>query len=166
MPTHYLNQCWIILNWYLINKLQWNLILNSNPVTEKNTFEIAVCKMGRILSAQWRPSCSGFNVTNLIKIVAIYMWQTETGPRQDNIIHNYMNPGYGVATICHQVRCLRWGHPSLLYTAKSLLIWYKMFCMRDISYRLMWMKFLNILSVYAHSGTHRHFNWWTIVVLT
>ena len=34
--------------------------------------------------------------------------------------HNYANPVYGVATICHQVRCLRWGHPSLFHTATSL----------------------------------------------
>ena len=40
----------------------------------------------------------------------------------------------------------------------SLLIWYKMFCMRDISYRLIWMKYINMLSVYAQSGTHRPFN--------
>ena len=58
------------------------------------------------------------------------------------------------------------GHPSLFHTATSLLIWYKMFCMRDISYRLTWMKFLNMLSVYAQSGTHRHVNWLIIAVLT
>ena len=29
---------------------------------------------------------------------------------------------YGVVTICHQVRWLRWGHPSLFHTATSLLI--------------------------------------------
>ena len=34
-----------------------------------------------------------------------------------------------------------------------LLIWYKMFCMRDISYRLIWMKCINMHSVYAQSGT-------------
>ena len=36
--------------------------------------------------------------------------------------NNYANPVYGVATICHQVRWLRWGHPSLFHTATSLLI--------------------------------------------
>ena len=36
---------------------------------------------------------------------------------------NYVNPAYGVATICRQVRWLRWGHPSLFHTATSLLIW-------------------------------------------
>ena len=32
------------------------------------------------------------------------------------------NPLYGVTTICHQVRWLRWVHPSLFHTATSLLI--------------------------------------------
>ena len=38
------------------------------------------------------------------------------------ILFNYADPVYGVATICHQVRCLRWGQPSLFHTAMSLLI--------------------------------------------
>ena len=67
---------------------------------------------------------------------------------------NYANPVYGVAIICHQVRWLCWGHPSFFHIATSLLIWYKMFCVRDISYRLIW-KF----SVYAQSGKHSRFNW-------
>ena len=79
---------------------------------------------------------------------------------------NYANPVYGVAAICRQVRCLRRGHPSLLHTATSLLFWYKMFCIRDIPYRLTWMKFINMLSVYAQSGRHRRVNWWIITVLT
>ena len=52
------------------------------------------------------------------------------------LLKNYAHPVYGVATICHQVRWLRWGHPSLFHTATSLLIWYKMFCVRDISYSI------------------------------
>ena len=56
--------------------------------------------------------------------------------------YNYTIPVYGVATICHQFRWLRWGYPSLFHTAMSLLIWYKMFCVRDISYRLIWMEFI------------------------
>ena len=84
----------------------------------------------------------------------------------DMDITNYANPVYGVATSFRQVHCLRWGYPSLFYTATSLLIWYKMFYMRDISYRLIWMKFINMLSVYAQSGTHWRFNWWIAAVLT
>ena len=66
---------------------------------------------------------------------------------------------YGVATICHQVRGLRWGHPSLFHIATSLLIWYKIVCLRDISYRLIWLELINMFSVYAQSGTHSRFNW-------
>ena len=75
------------------------------------------------------------------------------------VISNYANPVYDVATICHQVRWLRWGHPSLFHTATSLLIWYKIFCVRDISYGLIWMEFINMFSVYAQSGTNSRFNW-------
>ena len=72
---------------------------------------------------------------------------------------NYANPVYGVAIICHQVRWLRWGHPSLFHTATSLWIWYAMFWVRDISYGLIWMEFINMFSVYAQSGTHSRFDW-------
>ena len=58
------------------------------------------------------------------------------------VIVNYTIPVYGVATICHQFRWLRLGHLSLFHTAMSLLIWYKMFCVRDISYQLIWMEFI------------------------
>ena len=75
------------------------------------------------------------------------------------LILNYASPVYGVATIFHQVRWLRWGHPSLFHIATSLLIWYKMFCVRDISYRLIWMEPIHLFSVYAQSGTHSRFNW-------
>ena len=51
------------------------------------------------------------------------------------------------------------GHPSLFHTAMTLLIWYKMFCMRDTSYRLKWMEFINTFCVYAQFGTHSRFNW-------
>ena len=54
---------------------------------------------------------------------------------------------------------------SFMHT-RLFLIWYKMFCMRDISYRLAWMKFINMLSVFAQSGMHRGFNWWIIAVST
>ena len=53
---------------------------------------------------------------------------------------------------------IRCRHPSLFHTATSLLIWYEMFWMRDISNRLTWVKFINMLSVYVQSGTHRPFN--------
>ena len=35
----------------------------------------------------------------------------------EHVTPNSANPVYGVATICHQVRRLCWGHPSLIHTA-------------------------------------------------
>ena len=53
-PSHYLNQCWNIVNWSLRNKLQWNSNRCSNIFIEENTFENVVCEM---LSISSRPQC-------------------------------------------------------------------------------------------------------------
>ena len=44
------------------------------------------------------------------------------------------------------------------HAATSLLIWYNIFYMRDISYRLIFMKFIIMFSVYVQSGTHMRFH--------
>ena len=59
--------------------------------------------------------------------------------------------------------------PGLLHalgTAMSLLNWYKMACLGDILRRLIRMTFISMLSGYVQSGSHKHFHWWSIVVLT
>ena len=43
-----LNQCWIIVNWTLRNKLQWNFNRNSDIFIQENGFENVVCKMASI----------------------------------------------------------------------------------------------------------------------
>ena len=45
-PSHYLNQCSLIVNWTPRNKLQWNL--NQNPIIfiQENAFENVVCQNG------------------------------------------------------------------------------------------------------------------------
>ena len=45
VPSHYLNQCWIIVNWTIANKFQWNFYCNSNIFSEENMFENVVCKI-------------------------------------------------------------------------------------------------------------------------
>ena len=53
-PSHYLNQCWIIANWTLRNKFQWNFNRNSNIFIHENAIESVVCEMAFILSRpQW-----------------------------------------------------------------------------------------------------------------
>ena len=53
-PSHYLNQCWLIVYWILSSKFQWNSNRNSNIFIEENMYENIVCKMVAILS---RPQC-------------------------------------------------------------------------------------------------------------
>ena len=52
--SHYLNQCWVIVNWTLRNKLQWNLNRNSNIFIQENALESVVWETADILS---RPQC-------------------------------------------------------------------------------------------------------------
>ena len=56
-----------------------------------------------------------------------------------------------------------WG-TSLFYVAMSLLNWYKMACMGDILHKLIWMKFISLLSMYGKFRIHMHFHWRIIVV--
>ena len=49
-PSHYLNQYWVIVNWSLRNKLQWNLNQNTTFIIHKNVSENIVCEMAAILS--------------------------------------------------------------------------------------------------------------------
>ena len=47
------------------------------------------------------------------------------------------------------------------------LFWFDIKCSAwEISYRLIWKKFVNMLSVYAQSEKHRRFNWLIIAILT
>ena len=51
VPSHYLHQCWLIVNWTLGNKLQWNF-----HKKEKVSFKKIKLK---ILSAKWQLYCPG-----------------------------------------------------------------------------------------------------------
>ena len=48
MPSHYLNQCWVIVNWTLRNKLQWHFIQNMKLFIHENASQNIVCKMTAI----------------------------------------------------------------------------------------------------------------------
>ena len=53
-PSHYLNQCWNIVNWTLSNKLQWNFNRNSNIFFKKMCLKVS--------SVKWWPFCIVLNV--------------------------------------------------------------------------------------------------------
>ena len=50
VPSYYLNQCWVIVNWSLGNNLQWNFNQNTKLFIHKNAFENIVCEIAVILS--------------------------------------------------------------------------------------------------------------------
>ena len=53
-PSHYLNQCWNIVNWTIANKLQWNF-------HQIYTFSFKKMHL-KLPSGNWRPFCFGLNV--------------------------------------------------------------------------------------------------------
>ena len=50
VPSHYLNHCWLIFDWTLGNKCQWNVNQNAIIFKTENVFENVVCKMATTLS--------------------------------------------------------------------------------------------------------------------
>ena len=49
-PSHYLNQCWFIVNWTLGTKLKWSFNKNTKLFFNENASENIVCEMAVILS--------------------------------------------------------------------------------------------------------------------
>ena len=49
-PSQYLNQCWLIVNWIPVNKLQWNTNQNTKVFIRETAFENVVCEMAAILA--------------------------------------------------------------------------------------------------------------------
>ena len=70
---------------------------------------------------------------------------------------NYVSPVCCVATVCHQVRCVYWGHLGHFHRAISHLKWCKIVCMRYLACTLSQMKSINIFSMFLQSGVPRLF---------
>ena len=67
-PSHYLNQCWNIVNWTLGNKLQWNLI-------EIQTFSLKKIRL-KMLSAKCCSFCLSLNVL-ILCLHMVCRWTTQ-----------------------------------------------------------------------------------------
>ena len=48
-PSHYLNQCWLIVNWTQGLELQWKINQYTRPFILENAFENVICKLVAIL---------------------------------------------------------------------------------------------------------------------
>ena len=59
-PSHYLNQCWLIVNWTFRDKLLWNSNRNSNVFIEENAIENVVCNFPAKLSRGAGDVLTGF----------------------------------------------------------------------------------------------------------
>ena len=68
-PSHYLSQCWLIVNWTLRNKLQWNFNQNTKIFIHENAPENIVCEMVAIFSGGYELSIHN---TDSIPVVAIH----------------------------------------------------------------------------------------------
>ena len=67
MPSHYLNQCWNVLNSNPRNKFQWNRNRNSYIFIQGKAFENIICEMAAILL---RPLCVNSNVAFINKLIS------------------------------------------------------------------------------------------------
>ena len=61
--SHYLNQCWNIVNMTLRNKSQWNINRDSHIFIQENAFENVICKMSAIVS---RPHCVKLDLCSIM----------------------------------------------------------------------------------------------------
>ena len=78
-------------------------------------------------------------------------------------IFNYVNPVCCVATVCHQVRFMYWGHLGHFHR-KTHSKWYQIVCMRYLACTFSQMKSINMFSLFLQSGVPRHFLWRFIAV--
>ena len=60
-PTYYLNQCWLIVNCLLRNKIRWNSNQHTKLFIHKNSFKSVVCEMAVILSRRRWVMKAGFS---------------------------------------------------------------------------------------------------------
>ena len=77
MTSHYLNQCWNIVNWTLMNKLNWNFKWNLHIFAQDNTVENVAWKMSAILS---RPQC--------VKLLVLYLFWIN---QENKVIMKYVS---------------------------------------------------------------------------
>ena len=114
-------------------EIHWSWLQNDAPAFETNH--------------QYDKHLICYQYTNMyLHASFIQIWYLFTNARCPVAVVNNINPVEGVATICHQVRCMSWGHPSLFHAATSLLNWYKMAFIAKVLHRLfgwnLWACFL------------------------
>ena len=67
--------------------------------------------------------------------------------KMSSLCFNYV-PVCCVATVCHQFRCMYWGHLGHFHRAISHLKWYETGCMRYLACTFSQMKSINMFSMF------------------
>ena len=73
VPSHYLNQCWNIINWTLVNKIQWNFPQNATISWKKMAAispEIFLTKFYlKMTSAKCQPFCINLSASKIDELM-------------------------------------------------------------------------------------------------
>ena len=64
-PSHYLNQCWLLVNWTSGNIFQWNMNNNLSLLIWENVVAIWTFWFEKMSFAKWRPFCLSLNVLRM-----------------------------------------------------------------------------------------------------
>ena len=103
-PIHFLNQCWLIVNWTTGNKLQWNLNQNITIFIQVNVFQNVVRKMSAILSrAQCAKNSTFYNGP-------IFYNHTKTKQSKTVITSNECVLLSSIQSAYHPTLALQWRH--------------------------------------------------------
>ena len=124
-PSHYLNQCWNIIDLTLGNKLQWNIDQNLYILIQENACEDVVWKMVAIL-------CFGLIVLKNIPLFQDWnLWY----------FLNHILPDF----ISNEIKMVRlfssWeGQPQLDLIFKAVSLWWIPLIVWEIKLTAVWMK--------------------------
>ena len=84
--SHYINQCWSIINWTFRNKLQRNRNRNSYIFIPENTFKDVICEIAEF--------CFGLNVLTALTITSSHQQNThdfdDARKNMNGIFNNYV----------------------------------------------------------------------------
>ena len=83
----------------------------------------------------------------MIKMLTVKSWDILCNSVYFQYV-NYVNPICCVATLCHQVRCMYWGHWGHFHRAISHLKWYKIAYMIYLPCILCQMKSIDMFSMF------------------
>ena len=113
--SHYLNQCWNVVNWTLGNKRQWNFNRNTYIFIQENSFEDVVWKMVAISS---QPQC-----VNHRCVLFFQVCKPKRNGRSLRIVH--LDPQAGVAIVhLKRVATIMSSSPVWTSTTSYYQVWF------------------------------------------